>query len=300
MRKWLPVMIGSGVLLGASAFWYHSRAYAPSQLVQMLPPDRAVYVYLNVELLRKAALLDVLAGSTSLEQGDYKQFVRDSGFDYRRDLDGVAIAFRDGDVYYAAQGRFDWPKLEAFAGSHGGKCERFLCKMPGTVPGRDVSYYMPRNNILAIATSSHATAGDMVAPGTWSNGPKIPDVGLWVAAPGAAFRDLTAMPSLLRPLLSPLTDARSAIFTLGAGRQDFELHLEVNAKDAASATKLATQFGDITRLAIQAMEREKVTPSPTDLSGVLAAGVFQSSDTTATGTWPISRTFLSSLSAPVK
>ena len=295
-------MVIGGVLLGASAFWYHSRAYNSSQLVQMLPPDRSVHVYLDVALLRSAGILDVIAGSKSLEDADYKKFVSETGFDYRTDLNGLAIAFRDGDRYFAAQGKFNWEKLAAYAPAHGGKCERFLCTAPGSEPGRNVSYYMPRNNILAIATSRTSTAGDMVAPGSWQNGPRIPDVGLWVSAPPYAFSDLSQVPVGTRSFLSPLAQATSSIFTLGPaskGKDGFELAMAVTAKDAAAAKKMSDQYTEVTNLLVKMMERENIHASSADLSGMLVAGRFEAKDTNVTGTWPISKALVESMASSV-
>jgi hypothetical protein len=301
MRKWIPWMVLGGLLMGGSAFWYHTRAYNSSQLVQMLPPDRSVYVYLDVAMLRSAGILDLIAGAKSLEDADYQKFVKDTGFDYRTDLNGLAVAFRDGDVYYAAQGNFNWEKLAAYAPSHGGKCERFLCTTPGSEPGRNVSYYMPRNNILAMATSRNATAGDMVAPGSWANGPKIPQVGLWVAAPPFAFSDLNKLPAGTRSFVSPLASAVGTVFTLGAASsgKDFELRMEVTTKDAVAAKKLADQYAEVTSLLVKMLEREKTQPNPADMSGTLVAGKFDAKEAIVTGVWPVSREFVKSLASGV-
>jgi len=295
-------MVLGGLLMGASAYWFHSRPYASSQLVQMLPPDRALHVYLDVAALRSSGILDLIAGSKSLEDADYKKFVAETGFDYRTDLNSLAIAFRDGDVYYAAQGKFTWDKIAAYAPAHGGKCERFLCTTPGSEVGRNVSYYMPRNNILALATSRTATAGDMVAPGTWQNGPRIPDVGLWVSAPPYMFSDLSKAPAGTRSFLSPLAQATSTIFTLGPapkGKEGFELRMEVKAKDAAAAKKMADQYAEVTSLLVKMLERENIHSNPADMSGMLVAGHFESKEADVTGTWPISKAFVTSLSSTV-
>ena len=68
MKKWFPVVILCAVLMGSSAFWYYSRPYDPSRLMQMLPPDRAVHVYLNFAALRSAGILDTIAGSKQVEE----------------------------------------------------------------------------------------------------------------------------------------------------------------------------------------------------------------------------------------
>jgi hypothetical protein len=265
----------------------------------MLPPDNAVYAYLNVSALRSAGILEKLAGPVSGEEADYRKFVADSGFNYREDLDSLAVAFREGDIYYAAQGRFDWAKLEAFAPAHGGSCERFLCRMAGSEPGRDVTYYMPRTNVLAIAVSRHATAGDMIAPGTWRNQPRIDNVGMWVSAPPPALKDLNSVPAALRPFLEPLRDSTSAVFTLGQAKEDFELKLVATAKDGAGAAKIAKQYSDVTTLVTRLLESEKTPVSEADLSGMLTGGRFNTKDQEVTGIWPISKELVESLASAV-
>src|SRR5258705_88578 len=109
-----------GVLLGVWAYWFYSRPYDASRLVQCLPPDRSLHVYLNVGLLRSAGIMDLLAGSQTAEEADYKQFVQQTGFDYRTDLEAVAAGFRDGEEYFAIQGRFQWNRLADYVRSHQG------------------------------------------------------------------------------------------------------------------------------------------------------------------------------------
>lgn len=300
MKKWMSIAAVVGVLMGAGAYWFHSRPYNATQLVQMLPPDNAVYAYLNVAALRSTGILDKIAGPVSGEDADYRKFIADTGFDYRKDLDSLAVAFREGDIYYAAQGNFNWAKLEAFAPAHGGKCEQFICRVAGSEPGRDVTYYMPRTNTLAIAVSRHATAGDMVAPGTWRDQPRIDNnVGLWVSAPPPALKDLSSAPDALRPFLEPLRDSTAAVFTLGPAKDGFELKLVAAVKDGASAAKVAKQYSDVTSLVTRILEREKSPVSEADLSGMLTGGRFNTKDNEVTGTWPISKQLVESLASAV-
>lgn len=299
MKKWMPVAALAGVLMGASAYWFHSRAYNAMQLVQMLPPDNAVYAYLNVAALRSLGILDKIAGPISGEDVDYRKFVEDTGFNYREDLDSLAVAFREGDIYYAAQGRFNWAKLEAFAAARGGKCEQFQCRVAGSEPGRDVTYYMPRTSTLAIAVSRHATAGDMIAPGTWRNQPRIENVGLWVSAPPPALKDLNSVPGALRPFLEPLRDSTSAVFTLGPAQDGFEMKLVATARDGAGASKIAKQYSDVTSLVTRMLEREGTPIKEADLSGMLTGGRFNTKDNEVTGTWPISKQLVESLASAV-
>jgi hypothetical protein len=73
--------------------------------------------------------------------------------------------------------------------------------------------------------------------------------------------------------------------------------MNVTARDAAGAANLAKQYTDVTNLFVQMLERDKMTPNPDDLSGVLTSGRFTTKETQVTGTWPIPRNFLDSLAS---
>jgi hypothetical protein len=303
-KKWLPFMILAGVLMGGGAFWFYSRPYDAARLVQTLPPDRALHAYLDLGLLRQSGLLDLIAGSPALEEPEYRRFVDETGFDYRKDLDAVAIAFRDGDRYLSARGRFDWSKLSAYAEKHEGHCDGPLCTLPGSVPGRVISYYMLRRDVLALASSTGPTARDMIGPGSWKDPLAIPAVAVWVSAPPYVFSNTGSLPDGSRSFLSPLAKrARSTYFTLGPGSdaKSFELRMEVTSDTPQSAAELAKQLSDTTDLLVKMLKRDKMTPNPADLSGVLVAGKFQANESKVTGTWPIDRSFVEALAAqPVK
>jgi len=99
---------------------------APSILSQ-LPPGAPVVAYIDVAALRRlqdsplAAILG-LAGASPQQDRDYQNFVRDTGFDYTRDLDHVAIALWPSSILGGenravaiADGRFDRDKIKAYA-----------------------------------------------------------------------------------------------------------------------------------------------------------------------------------------
>ena len=120
-----------------------------------LPPDAPAIGYVDVESLRKlqgsplSALLG-LGGNKSSGDREYQQFVRETGFDYTRDLDEGAIAFwpenteeRGGSVatenraFIVAGGRFDERKIRAYAlksGKARAIAAQTLYEIPGTPP----------------------------------------------------------------------------------------------------------------------------------------------------------------------
>ena len=51
---------------------------------------------MNAAALRDAGMLDAILGNTVNEEADYRDFVSQTGFDYKTDLDQVLAKFTDG------------------------------------------------------------------------------------------------------------------------------------------------------------------------------------------------------------
>jgi hypothetical protein len=271
------------------------------RLVQCLPQDRSLHVYLNVGLLRSAGILDLLAGTQGTEEADYKKFVEQTGFDYRTDLDAVAAGSRDDDEYFAVQGRFKWDRLANYAQSHQGKCQDGTCSMPASKPGKTISFSLLRRDVLALAVASDPQGSRVIFPGFWKEPPKIPATAIWVSAPPYIFSNLPMVPSGLSPFRTQLSHAHNTVFTLGPApnqttdQKAFELRMTVDCGAPDDATKMAAQFVSVTELLKKMLDRDKLKPAAGDLSGVLIAGHFEAQKDQVTGTWPIERKFIESL-----
>jgi hypothetical protein len=122
----------------AAGFYLHrSRQPLPAasagptpDVLTQLPPDAPGLAYIDVAALRQlqdsplAAMLG-LASSGPASDRDYADFVRDTGFEYTRDLDKAAIAFWPARhpapanffdrIVAIADGRFDQQKIDAYA-----------------------------------------------------------------------------------------------------------------------------------------------------------------------------------------
>ena len=286
-----------GVLLGVWGYWYYSRPYDAARLVQCLPSDRSLHLYMNIGLLRSGGILDLLAGTQGAEEPDYKKFVEQTGFDYRTDLDAVAAGFRDGDEYFAAQGRFQWNRLAEYARSHQGTCQDPICSMPASQPGKTITFTLLRNDVLAMAVARDKQAVRAIFPGFWKEPPKIPTAAIWVAAPPYVFADAKNLPAGLGPFRTQLATAKNTVLTLGPSpdAKSFELRMTVDCATPEDAAKMAAQFSSVTDLLKKMLERDKLKSSSADLSGVLVAGRFEAKQEQVTGTWPIERKFIESL-----
>src|SRR5580658_5084851 len=146
-------------------WWRSSLRIDPAGLVECLPRDRSTHVYIDVDALRRAGLLELVAGSSAAEEKDYRTFVEQTGFDYRVDLDAVAAAFMSGDVYLTMRGRFDWKQLAKYARDQKGKCLNAVCDMPASTPDRHISFYPLKSDVLALAVTREERGVTMIGLG---------------------------------------------------------------------------------------------------------------------------------------
>jgi len=126
MKKigWVAV-IGLTVL-GAAAFYAYERrsgriSSARADMLAMMPSDASAVVFADLVELRSSSFLAQLYSwaPAPSPDADYAQFLKDTGFNYERDLDRLAIAWMNsgGDSTFlaVADGKFDWQKISAVA-----------------------------------------------------------------------------------------------------------------------------------------------------------------------------------------
>jgi hypothetical protein len=290
LRPWQAALIAVlviGAVVGIYLFRRGSH-YDAAGLLGCLPPDRAVKVYLDVSQLRYGGLLDMLAGSAGGEEAEYRKFVEDTGFDYRKDVNAVAAAFLHGDIYLAVQGRFDWKRLEKYAEGQKGTCASQTCTMPSSQSGRHISFYPVSSDVLAWAISAEERGVRMIAP-EQTRSVSAPAAPVWISAPGFAFADLRAVPAGVRSFLSPLADAQEAQFTAQAASSGYEIRLDATCASPEIAAKLTSKFSSTTDLLKSMIERQKMKANPGDLSGTLVAGKFEAQSSHMKGSWPVDR-----------
>jgi hypothetical protein len=279
----------------ALAHWRTTRRFDAAALLQTLPPDQATHVYMDFAALRDTGLLDLLAGSKASEEPDYRHFVEQTGFDYRTDMDAVAAAFFHGGSYFAVRGRFDWRKLNSYARAEGGDCRNAVCTMPGSEPTRHISFYPLKSDVLALAVTTEERGVSMIGPNQWKKPPQLPAEPVWISAPSFVFSDPKDLPAGAQSFLSPLAQAQQVVFAVGPDGQRLHIRLEVECASPESAAALAKVLTSKTDLLKKMLDREKMTPSSRDLSGVLVAGTFTQQEKLVTGMWPLERGFVEAL-----
>ena len=293
MKK-LALIVLVCALSGGLWWWKTSRTLNNQQLIQSLPQALATHVFIDVDGLRKSGILDLIAGSKSAEDPDYKSFIEHTGLDYRTDIDAVAAAFSEGNTYLAMRGRFTWPKLAAYVQSQGGKCAGTTCSMPATRPGYFVSMLPLRPSVLAIAVAKDEHGVSMIGVQEWRKPPRLPSEPVWISVPSFVLSD-TSVGAGTHAFLEPLSQAQEVTFAVGSAPKGFQIRLEALCATPEIAELMTRRLSESTNMLKKMLEREHMTASPNDLSGVLTAGTFAQQKEQVSGTWPIERGFIESL-----
>jgi hypothetical protein len=298
VRHWRWHVAAALLVSAGAALWYwQSRRIPPfARLIEYLPPADAVVLHIDVAALRRAGVLDLIAGSRAAEESEYRTFVTQSGFNYREDLDSVLASFHGGQVNMLLGGRFDWKALEAYARRQGGTCENGFCRMPASTPGRTISFFALHERVMALATGPDPWgAAAMRSPSRARPALRTAAKPVWIYVPGSAFKSADTLPAGTRLFAKALEDAESALVWLGPDGAKLEAQLEATCFTEDSAVVLKAQMEKVTEVLRKMILRAGEQPNPRDLSGVLTQGAFRRDGRRVIGRWPIERAFLESL-----
>jgi hypothetical protein len=166
---WTAVILLAGCLVGLDAYLrlHDSTTTLRDGVLSAMPSDASAVVFADFTELRRSPFAAEFYNWIPKNQADaeYAQFLRDTGFDYERDLDRVAGSFlkgeKDSKLFAVAEGRFDRNKLEAYA-AHSGTREsrsgREIFSVALADPGHKISFVFLAKNKIALTD-----AGD-IAP----------------------------------------------------------------------------------------------------------------------------------------
>ncbi len=275
----------------AGAVWYFAlRPLGAARLMALLPAGDGPTLYVDIALLRRAGLLEKLAGQAGAEEEEYRRFVEATGFNYRTDLDAALLRFGPGGTLMAVAGRFDLEKLKTYALAHGGRCAATLCTMQGSAPERQISWMPAGRNLLAVGVGADPmTAALMGSGGRLAFRP--PDAALWLHLPGSELRPRDGLPPGLSAFLSGLEGAARAMLSVERRGTEFAVALEAPAATPAQAGAMAERLTESTQMLTKLLARENRKPDPAELSGILASGTFRAEGSVVRGWWPIPAAF---------
>jgi hypothetical protein len=291
---WL-VVVGIAAVCGASVWgvaWYRSRSLATAALLRRLPAQDALVVYIDFSQLRRAGILQLLDGAKAGEDPEYRNFVRQTQFDYKNDLDAALVAFAPTGRFLLVQGRFDWKSLRAYVASQGGACINAFCRMTGSTPERRISFFPVRSNLMALAVSPDESAALRLENAVSGPDPQVPAAPVWLSIPTSVLKSSDSLPAGTRVFARSMEQAETITLAFAPEGHGLAARLDVRCRDDRTAADLASQLTRTTSLLRETMEREHQKPSPADLSGVLTAGAFRHEGRRVLGYWPIEPAFV--------
>jgi len=297
--KAIALLVTAGVVAaGAGFYWFHRihSAALPGDLVLLLPTSNASVLSIDVAAMRRSGILNLVAGSKAVEDADYQQFVSETKFDYRQDLDAIAAAFKDGKAYFALRGRFHWNNLKEYAARQGGSCHGDFCVVAGSQPNRRISFYPLRSDVMAMAIGPDDFAAYQVAIQSVKLELTPPKEPVWALIPAVSLQSMDSLPAAAKAYVPALRDADQIVFSIGVDpAQQLQLGVNVTCKNPTAATALLAQFESTTNSLRQMLLKAHRKPDPADLSGVLVAGAFHRSEQQVYGAWPLPKAFVEAI-----
>jgi hypothetical protein len=291
-------------LVAALLFWMDSYRHrfvrSNADLIGLLPSKDTTQIFADFALIRRAGMMRLLAGARPAEEKDYAVFVRQTGFDYTRDVDALAAAIKDDQIFFAARGRFDWDKLQSYVTGHGGKClPGGYCSIETSRPGRFASMRPVQPDVIALALSPDRSAVQSLHPPEYRRDQPLPGDPVWIKISPALLQNPVDIPVPLRIFAISLQSARLVIVSLDPAEGDaqaaFEIRLDAVCPNKVTADTIRNQLELQTKLLKLELARERQQPNPADLTGLLTAGSFQVVNRHVIGTWPVRNELLKTL-----
>ena len=259
--------LAAGLLFGTAAALYTYQRWSPpsslarADLLDLMPADASAIFFADLTQLRKAPFLAELYAWAPQPQPDedYAKFLSETGFDYERDLNHLAMAFetagRDSTFFAVADGRFDEQKLSALA-RKSGKVQRSggrdVFEVPESGGEKNIAFGFLGNDRIAL--TDRPNLGQVLGARRRSDdlaewrtrfervaGSPIFGVIRKEAAPGEAFSS-QAPGGFASPQLSALLDQLEWISIAGKPENDA---LRVVAEGESSSEETARQLAEL-------------------------------------------------------
>lgn len=290
------LVVAGGGIYGIARWWRLGSDPSIVELLRQLPQRDAILFHVDVSAVRSAGLMGTITSAGMTEDPEYLAFVKESGFDWRSDLDSVTGSQTGEDWYLFAKGRFDWAKIQNYATARGGRCHNGVCDAPSVTPGRHISFYPKTSRILAMATSNSPNAVyNIHAPAGALELEHADGAPVWYSISGQRLSAADKLPNGSKLFAKALGQAKRATFGVHQTGNTLELMMRADCNDAASATSLHNQLTGVTAEFSKYFENLGQKPSSADLSGLILNGKFQVEGTVIRGRWPLSADFVRNL-----
>ena len=316
--------------------WRHRFVRSDRDLFHFLPARPGTTLFVDVNLLRRGGFLErFVAPKTVVRDPDYETFVRETGFDYIRDLNTLAAKngsakkeAKKGSVPISstvllARGHFDWSRLRSYAIQSGGSCHGNFCRFASKAGHRKLAFREIQPDVLQLFIGSASSLSNTnkseekankkgsVPILSQENGSvpissplsaqryELPDEPVWLELGPGVLSNPADLPVPVRIFAISLASASSVVLSLGpaaeASNAAFLLKFKAKMPNSAAAGTARTQLELQTKMLKMGLKRAHEKPDPAGLTGLLTAGSFETSGTTVSGLWPVRRELLLAL-----
>jgi hypothetical protein len=159
----------AAVLLATLAWtlWFRHSSSAREELLSLMPATSQSVLYFDLREIHQAPFFSELLSWAPKPDADaeYRQFVRDTGFNYETDLDRLTVAFEkhgSQEIFFGvADGRFDPAKIKAYtlkAGATQNANDAAVLSMPAAGRASRVTFKFLRNDRVAFTNGSDLAA----------------------------------------------------------------------------------------------------------------------------------------------
>src|SRR2546422_2559328 len=167
-RTWIRLaaivaVLGAAVVLGYRE-WSVQNGTAREEALALMPRDAIAILFADFDELRQAPFVARLYAWASKPQADadYAQFLKETGFDFERDLERITIAVekrgQDPTLFAILDGKFDRQKISAYALKDGSAAKtggREIFSVPVNGTAKKISLTFLRNDRIAVTGDSN-------------------------------------------------------------------------------------------------------------------------------------------------
>jgi hypothetical protein len=193
------------------------------------------------------------------------------------------------------RGRFDWQSLHEYVRQNGGNCFNAFCRMAGSLPERQISFFRMQKGLMGMAVGKDDYAARQLERELPGPDPEIPTAPMWLLIPASFLRSGENLPEGTRMFTRGMEQAERVSLELSVEGKGMGARLDVLCRDEKDAAQIAAQLSSTTLRLREMIERENQKPNPSDLSGVLTSGSFRTEGRHVIGHWPIERSFVENI-----
>jgi hypothetical protein len=173
MKKQAWIGLAAAVFaLGAAGFWGYQRWHgqngsAREDVLAFVPAEASAVLFVDFDELRSAPFMAQVYRWAPQPQADpdYAQFLKETGFDYERDLHLLAVATikheLNSALFAIANGKFDRQKISAYAATYGMFARidgRQIFSVPVTGSPKKFSFTFLRDDQIAMTDDANLAA----------------------------------------------------------------------------------------------------------------------------------------------